>query len=100
MKITSKNLLKNMYDTTSKSKESFIRHDKQEKGRTYWRKFEKVVDIKGNMNNTNYNSLNDFDFDTNTRLKGDFENMKNLSQELVERIEKEGYAKIKEELGL
>ena len=46
MKITSKNLLKNMYDTTSKSKESFIRHDKQEKGRTYWRKFEKVVDIK------------------------------------------------------
>ena len=89
MKITSKNLLKNMYDTTSKSKESFIRHDKQEKGRTYWRKFEKVVDIKGNMNNTNYNSLNDFDFDTNTRLKGDFENMKNLSQELVERIKEE-----------
>lgn len=78
-----------MYDTTSKSKESFIRHDKQEKGRTYWRKFEKVVDIKGNMNNTNYNSLNDFDFDTNTRLKGDFENMKNLSQELVERIKEE-----------
>lgn len=89
MEITSKNLLKNMYDTTSKSKESFIRHDKQEKGRTYWRKFEKVVDIKGNMNNTNYNSLNDFDFDTNTRLKGDFENMKNLSQELVERIKEE-----------
>lgn len=78
-----------MYDTTSKSKELFIKHDKQEKGRTYCRKFEKVVDIKGNMNNTNYNSLNDFDFDTNTRLKGDFENMKNLSQELVERIKEE-----------